>query len=58
MAQSWDMGVFQANCSGTARQFTPTALASTDNNRRYDFSDVRFATLTLLTLTALLRRNS
>jgi len=35
------------------RQFTPTALASTDNRRRYDFGDVRVATLTLLTLTAL-----
>jgi len=34
------------------RQFTPTALASTDNRRCYDF-DVRVATLTLLTLTAL-----
>jgi len=35
------------------RHFTPTALASTDNRRRYDFGDVRVATLTLLTLTAL-----
>ena len=35
------------------RQFTPTALASTDSSRRYDFGDVRVATLTLLTLTAL-----
>jgi hypothetical protein len=33
--------------------FTPTALASSDNGRRYDFRDVRVATLTLLTLTAL-----
>jgi hypothetical protein len=28
-------------------------LASTDSSRRYDFGDVRVATLTLLTLTAL-----
>ena len=33
--------------------FTPTALASTDNSRCYDFGDVRAATLTLLTVTAL-----
>jgi hypothetical protein len=33
--------------------FTPTAAASTDNSRRYDFGDVRAATLALLTLTAL-----
>ena len=29
------------------------ALASTDNSRCYDFGDVRAATLTLLTVTAL-----
>jgi len=35
------------------RPLRQTALASTDSSRRYDFGDVRAATLTLLTVTAL-----